>query len=82
MAVMEELSGVETEARNGPLIVNPRTRLPYRPWYFREVWRRCAVAAGVSRTIWNRDLRAGGITEARQAGAPTDDVAKTARAFQ
>jgi integrase len=34
--------------------------------------------AGVPATVWNRDLRAGGITEARQAGAPTDDVAKTA----
>jgi hypothetical protein len=77
--VVEELAGIAPEARNGPLIVNPRTRLPpYRQWYFREVWKRCAAAAGVSRTIWNRDLRAGGITEARQAGAPTDDVAKTA----
>ena len=76
--VMEELAGVATEARNGPLIINPRTGLPYRQWYFREVWKRSAAAAGVSQAIWNRDLRAGGITEARQAGAPTDDVAKTA----
>lgn len=76
--VVEELGGVAPGARKGPLIVNPRTGLPYRQWYFREVWRRCAAAAGVSQTIWNRDLRAGGITEARQAGAPTDDVAKTA----
>lgn len=76
--VVEELAGIAPEARKGPLILNPRTGVPYRQWYFREVWRRCAAAAGVSRTIWNRDLRAGGITEARQAGAPTDDVAKTA----
>jgi integrase len=42
------------------------------------LWRRCATQAGISSSVWNRDLRAGGITEARQAGAPTDDVAKTA----
>ena len=32
----------------------------------------------MARTVWNRDLRAGGITEAREAGAPTDDIAKLA----
>jgi integrase len=76
--VIEELASVAPEDRNGPLIVNPRTGLPYRQWYFREVWKRSAAEAGVPATVWNRDLRAGGITEARQAGAPTDDVAKTA----
>lgn len=74
--VMEELAGI-TE-RKGPLIINPRTGLPYRQWYFRDLWRAVATAAGIDRTVWNRDLRAGGITEAREAGAPTDDVAKTA----
>jgi len=76
--VVEELAVVSPEARKGPLIGNPRTQLPYRQEYFRDLWRRCATKAGISRAIWNRDLRAGGITEARQAGAPTDDVAKTA----
>jgi integrase len=76
--VIEELASVAPEDRNGPLIVNPRTGLPYRQWYFREVWKRSAAEAGVPATVWNRDLRAGGITEARQAGAPTDGVAKTA----
>jgi len=76
--VVEELAGIAPEARRGPLIVNPRTGLPYRQEYFRDLWRRCATQAGISRAIWNRDLRAGGITEARQAAAPTDDVARTA----
>jgi hypothetical protein len=31
--VMEELAKVPPEARHGPLIVNPRTGLPYRNWY-------------------------------------------------
>ena len=50
--VVEELAGVALGARKGPLIANPRTGLPYRQSYFREVWRRCAAAAGVSQTIW------------------------------
>ena len=39
---------------------------------------RCAERAGIKATVWNRDLRAAGVTEARQAAAPTDDVAKVA----
>jgi hypothetical protein len=76
--VVEELARMPATGRSGPLIVNPRTGLPYRHEYFRVLWHKCAVEAGIPRSIWNRDLRAGGITEARQAGAPTDDVAKTA----
>ena len=77
--VVEELASIPATGRSGPLIINPRTGLPYRHEYFRVLWHKCAAAeAGISRAVWNRDLRAGGITEARQAGAPTDDVAKTA----
>ena len=77
--VVEELAGIAKEAHTGPLIVNHRTGpAPYKHEYFRVLWRRCAAVAGISALVWNRDLRAGGITEARQAGAPTDDVAKTA----
>jgi integrase len=72
------LESINDDARKGPLIVNPKTGLPYRQWYYRDLWRTVATAAGIERTVWNRDLRAGGITEAREAGAPTDDVAKTA----
>lgn len=76
--VMDELASIPIEQRKGPLIVNPRTGLPYRQHYFRDLWRKNATAAGIDKSIWNRDLRAGGITEAREAGALTDDVAKTA----
>jgi hypothetical protein len=75
--VVEDVAMVDPGGRNGPLIVNPRTRLPYRHEYFRVLWP-CATQAGIASSVWNRDLRAGGITEARQAGAPTDDVAETA----
>jgi integrase len=74
----EGSSQARVVARAGPLIVNHRTGLPYRHEYFRVFWRRCADKAGIPSNIWNRDLRAGGITEARQAGASTDDVARTA----
>jgi integrase len=76
--VVEELAKVPVEARRGPLIVNPRTGLPYRNWYFGEVWRQVRLITGIRKEVWNRDMRAAGVTEGRQAGAPTDDLAKQA----
>jgi hypothetical protein len=76
--IVEELERVEPERRVGPLIVSEQTGLPYRHETFRSSWRRDAMAAGIPDAVWNRDLRAGGVTEAREAGASTDDVAKTA----
>jgi integrase len=76
--VIEELAKVPSEARRGPPIVNPRTGLPYRNWYFGEVWRRVRKITGISKEVWNRDIRAAAVTEARQAAVPTDDVAKLA----
>jgi len=76
--VMEELAKVPVEARRGPLIVNPRTGLPYRSWYYGWVWRQVRKITGIPKEVWNRDMRAAGITEGSQAKAPTDDLAKTA----
>jgi integrase len=76
--VMEELARVPEEARRGPLIINPRTGFPYRNWYFGEVWRKVCELTGIRKEVWNRDTRAGAVTEARQAAAPTDDLAKVA----
>jgi integrase len=76
--VVEELVKVPVEARRGPLIVNRRTGLPYKSETFRDLWRKAANRAGIKATVWNRDLRAAGVTEGRQAGAPTDDLAKQA----
>ena len=76
--VVEELARVPEEARRGPLIVNPRTSLPYRNWYYGEMWRKVRKIAGIRKEVWNRDMRAGAITEGRQAAAPSDDLAKTA----
>jgi len=76
--VMEELAWISVEARHGPLIVNLHTGLPYKQSIFRKIWRRAANRAGIEPTVWNRDLRASGVTEGRQAAAPTDDLAKVA----
>ncbi len=76
--IMEELALITSEQRKGPLIVNPVTGKPYRPDYFQKLWRTVRDAQEVSQAIWNRDLRAGGITEGRAADASTDDLAKLA----
>ena len=76
--IVEEIERIEPTRRIGPLIVAEHTGLPYRHETFRRAWRRDAQVAGIPRNVWNRDLRAGGVTEAREAGASTDDVAKTA----
>jgi hypothetical protein len=76
--VVEELSRVSPEARKGPLIVNERTGLPYGEQAFQNVWKAVRNAAGLSPKLWNRDIRAGGITEGGEAGASADDRAKVA----
>jgi integrase len=76
--VMEELAKVPVEVRRGPLVVNRQTGLPYKSETFRDLWRKAANQAGIKATVWNRDLRAAGVTEGRQAGAPSDDLAKQA----
>jgi integrase len=76
--VMEELANVPEQARRGPLIVNPRTGLPYRNRSFAWIWSEVRKLAGIRKEIWNRDTRAGAVTEGREAGAPTDDLAKQA----
>jgi hypothetical protein len=62
--VMEELAKVPEEPRRGPLIVNPRTGLPYRNWYYGNLWRKVRKLTVISKEVWNRDARAGGVTEA------------------
>lgn len=74
--VMEELENVPPWARNGPMIVHPTTGLPYAGTIFNNVWRASAKAAGIPASVWNRDLRASGSTEARASGGRMDDLQK------
>lgn len=76
--VLDELSKAPEGSRRGPLIIDERTGLPYRYEVYRRAWRGDATAAGLPASLWNRDIRAGGVTEARAAGALIDDLAKVA----
>lgn len=76
--VMAELARIPIEDRKGPLIINETTGLPYRGPTFTMVWADVREKAGLSPDLWNRDIRAGGITEAEKAGASVDDRAKLA----
>jgi hypothetical protein len=76
--VMEELARITQESRSGPLIINEHTGRPYHPDAFAKLWRHVRQIAGLATGFWNRDIRAGGITEGGMAGASADDRAKLA----
>jgi hypothetical protein len=76
--VCEELAKIPQEKRTGPLIVHPETGLPYVRQSWRNAWAADFKAAGLPVGMWNRDLRAGGITEGGNAGASKDDRRKLA----
>jgi len=65
---------VPPEKRIGPMIKSEATGLPYRQRYFSDQWRMCADEAGVPKSVWNRDSRAGGITEGSDAGADLEHL--------
>lgn len=65
--IMEELLHWSFAKRVGPLIVNPRTGLPFNYDYYNERWRKIADAAGVPKNVQNRDARAGALTETEAA---------------
>ncbi len=74
--VMEDLEAIPLEQRTGPMVVDPKTGRPYTKHRFAEVWRAAAKAAGIAPDVWNRDLRAGATTEARESDAKIDDLKK------
>lgn len=59
---------------SGPVIVCPRTGLPYRSHQFRREWRELATEAGVPKHVKNMDTRAGAISEATDGGADLEHV--------
>jgi integrase len=62
----------------GPMIVDSKTGRVFEYEEFRKRWRTIAQAAGIPDEVQNRDSRAGGITEARNAGANKDDIRQLA----
>jgi hypothetical protein len=66
---MTELARVPAEQRVGPVIRDSRTGQPFRKGMYARRWRLVARAAGIPDAVWNRDSRAGGVTEGSDAGA-------------
>ena len=82
--VMEELERIaggpvsrDRLPAKGPVIVNS-AGFPWDDNEFRKEWRKAATAAGIPKTTFNMDTRAGAITEALGSGASMEDVRKTA----
>jgi hypothetical protein len=76
--ILEEIELVPREKRIGPMIISESTGEPYKHRTFTQTWRRVADKAGVPKTVWNMDARAGAISEAYDAGAGETDVMKHA----
>jgi len=74
--VMAELAQIPGAERVGPLVTFEGA--PYPKNAFDRLWRRVRKGAGLPDGMWNRDLRAGGVTEAQIAGASAEDRAKLA----
>lgn len=67
--VLDVLKFVPAGQRHGPVIVSEETGAPYRNQIFARTWRKIATAAGVPKDVWNRDSRAGALSEGDEAGA-------------
>lgn len=58
----------------GPVIVYESTERPYTAWHYRDLWRELANECGIPKTVRNMDSRAGGATEAIDAGADIEHL--------
>lgn len=76
--VKAEIDRIEKDRRIGPLIIDERSGRPYLHTEFSKQWRKVANAAGVPSTVWNRDSRAGALSEGDEAGATLNDLQRTA----
>lgn len=76
--VMKVLAHYPAADRVGPMVVSERTGIPYDLFDYGQDWRPFADAAGVPRNVWNRDSRAGGITEGWDANADEKDLQRAA----
>lgn len=64
--------------RVGPLIIDEYAGRPYATDGYQREWRAIAKLAGIPAHIWNMDARAGGISEADDAGADIDAIRSAA----
>jgi hypothetical protein len=75
---MSVISKIPSAARVGPLIIDENVGRPYAEHAYAREWRVVARAAGVPDQVWNMDARAGGISEADDAGADLDSIRSAA----
>lgn len=75
---MDLLARVPDDCRVGPLIVDETAGRPYAEHAYAREWRVIARAAGIPDAVWNMDARAGGISEADDAGAELDEIRSAA----
>lgn len=59
---------------SGPVIISEASGICWTNYEFRRIWRKVAVAAGIPASVYNMDSRAGGISEATDAGADLESV--------
>jgi hypothetical protein len=76
--VVDVLTHIPPEQRVGPLIIDEEAQRPYAEHAYAREWREIARAAGIPDRIWNMDARAGGISEADDAGADLDAIRSAA----
>jgi hypothetical protein len=68
------LDHVQADKRIGPMVKDEGSGLPYRYRHYARCWRKVATAAGIPLNVWNRDTRAGGVTEGSDAGADIEHL--------
>ena len=76
--VMEELEPLLKEGQPTSGAVVQYLGRRYTKKEFAHLFRKDATVAGIGKDVWSRDLRASGITEAREYGGAIDDVQKMA----
>ena len=59
---------------SGAMVRDTKTSFPFGDSAFRRRWRKVAKLAGVPKNVFNMDSRAGGITEASDAGAEMEHI--------
>jgi hypothetical protein len=72
--VQAELDRLAVVPNFGPIVVDSKTGQPFKYRSYSRRWRKIARAAGIPDDVWNRDSRAGGVTEAGDAGAEKEDM--------
>lgn len=75
---MSVLSRIPSASRIGPLIIDEIAGRPYAEHAYAREWRKIARATSVPDLVWNMDARAGGISEADDAGADLDSIRSAA----